>query len=72
MLVLGIWMKVELYMYVELTTVYYDEAPYILIGVGCGIIVVGMLGCCCTYKGTAVPLYLVSWLTDHFRPLLKI
>ena len=47
-------------MYVELTTVYYDEAPYVLIGVGCGIIVIGMLGCCCTYKGTAIPLYGVS------------
>ena len=58
-LALGIWMKVELYLYMELTDVYYSEAPYVLIGVGAGIIIIGSLGCCCTVKGTPFLLYVV-------------
>ena len=57
---IGIWMKVELYMYMELTDVYYAEGPYIMIGIGIGIIVIGALGCCCTVKGKPVLLYMVS------------
>ena len=34
-LALGIWMKVQLHIYMELTTIYFDAAPYILIAVGC-------------------------------------
>jgi len=60
-LTLGIWTKVELHVYVELSTEYYKEAPYILIGVGAGIVLVGSLGCCCTFKGKAILLYLVSY-----------
>lgn len=63
-LALGIWTKVDLHVYVELSTVYYKEAPYILIGVGAVIVLVGSLGCCCTFKGKSVLLYLVS--LKHF------
>ena len=53
-------MKADLYKYMELTTVYYDSAPYILIAVGCVILVIGSLGCLCTVKGFPALLYLVS------------
>jgi tetraspanin-7 len=53
-------MKVELYMYMQLTDVYYAEAPYVMIGVGAGIILIGSLGCCCTVKGTPFLLYVYA------------
>jgi tetraspanin-7 len=59
-LALGIWMKYELYMYMELTTIYYDAAPYILIGVGSGIVVIGSFGCMCTMRGHSCLLYVFS------------
>jgi len=59
-LALGVWMKVQLHIYMQLTTVYYDAAPYILIAVGCVIVLVGSLGCLCTVKGFPVLLYIVS------------
>jgi tetraspanin-7 len=61
-LALGIWTKVELYMYMELTDHYYVEAPYVLIGVGAGIIVIGSLGCLCTVKGKPILLYIFSFV----------
>jgi len=63
-------MKVKLYIYMELTTVYYDSAPYVLIGVGCVILVVGSLGCLCTFKGLAALLYVVSFFHFHSFILL--
>lgn len=59
-LALGIWTKVELYIYMELSTVYYKEAPYIMIAVGAFIVLVGSFGCCCTVKGQSVLLYMYS------------
>ncbi|XP_076097021.1 tetraspanin-7-like [Mytilus galloprovincialis] len=56
-LALGIWTKVDLYKYMELSSIYYKESPYILIGVGVAIVVVGSLGCCCTIKGNTILLY---------------
>ena len=56
-------MKLELYIYMQLTTVYFDSAPYILIAVGCAIVVVGSLGCLCTIKGFPALLYLVRTFT---------
>lgn len=44
-LALGVWMKYKLFVYMQLTTVYYDAAPYVLVAVGCSIIIVGSLGC---------------------------
>ena len=65
MLALGIWTKVQLYIYMELCTVYYKEAPYIMIGVGAFIVLVGSFGCCCTIKGQSALLYLVNtYITD--------
>ena len=60
-LALGIWMQIDLHVYMELTTVYYDAAPYILIAVGCVIIVIGSFGCLCTVKGFPALLYIVSF-----------
>lgn len=63
MLALGyIWMngvKLQMHTYMRLTNVYYD-APYILIAVGCVIVLVGLLGCLCTFKGFPVLLYIFS------------
>lgn len=59
-LALGIWTKVDLYKYMELSSIYYKDSPWILIGVGALIIIVGSFGCCCTAKGNVVLLYMVS------------
>jgi len=70
-LAVGVQMKVKLHVYVELTTVYYDAAPYILIGVGCAIVLVGFLGCLCTVKGFPALLYIVSSTLSR-TPLLVV
>ncbi|KAK7090880.1 tetraspanin-7-like [Littorina saxatilis] len=57
-LAIGIWTKVDLYKYLELSNIYKAEAPFILIGVGAVIVIVGSLGCCCTVKGHSFLLYL--------------
>jgi hypothetical protein len=59
-LAVGIWMAVELYKYMELSTEFSATAPYILIGTGVLIILVGSMACCCTVKGQPVLLYIVS------------
>jgi hypothetical protein len=59
-LAVGIWMVVELYKYMELSTEFSVTAPYVLIGTGALIILVGSLACCCTVKGQPVLLYVVS------------
>jgi Tetraspanin family. len=59
-LAVGIWMVVELYKYMELSTEFSAPAPYVLIGTGALIILVGSLACCCTVKGQPVLLYIVS------------
>ncbi|KAH3755456.1 tetraspanin-7-like [Dreissena polymorpha] len=59
-LALGIWTKLQLYIYMELSSVYYKEVPYVLIGVGALIVLVGSFGCCCTFKGNSVLLYMYS------------
>ncbi|XP_048746665.1 tetraspanin-7-like [Ostrea edulis] len=57
-LALGIWTKVDLYKYMELSTIYYKDSPWILIAVGALIVIVGSFGCCCTAKGNVVLLYM--------------
>jgi len=57
-LAVGIWMVVELYKYMELSTEFSATAPYVLIGTGALIILVGSLACCCTVKGQPVLLYI--------------
>jgi len=56
-LAVGIWMVVELYKYMELSTEFSATAPYVLIATGALIILVGSLACCCTVKGHPVLLY---------------
>ncbi|PSN31396.1 Tetraspanin-7 [Blattella germanica] len=51
-------MVVELYKYMELSTEFSATAPYVLIGTGALIILVGSLACCCTVKGQPVLLYI--------------
>jgi hypothetical protein len=53
-------MVVELYKYMELSTEFSASAPYVLIGTGAFIILVGSLACCCTLKGQPLLLYIVS------------
>ncbi|XP_005107456.2 tetraspanin-7 [Aplysia californica] len=57
-LAIGIWTKVDLYKYLELSSIYQPEAPYVLIGVGAVIVLIGSLGCCCTVKGHSFLLYM--------------
>jgi tetraspanin-7 len=59
-LAIGVWMKLELYMYMELTDLYYSHAPWVLIGIGGGIILIASLGCCCTVKGKPALLYVYA------------
>jgi hypothetical protein len=59
-------MVVELYKYMELSTEFSATAPYVLIGTGALIILVGSLACCCTVKGQPVLLYIVSNTTVTF------
>lgn len=47
-------------MYMELSTVYCKEAPYILIAIGAVIVLIVSFGCCCTVKGNAILLYMYS------------
>ncbi|CAH1781204.1 unnamed protein product [Owenia fusiformis] len=59
-LAIGIWMKVDLFRFLELANLYNIAVPWVLIGVGCLIIIVGTLGCLCTVKGKAFLLYLFA------------
>ncbi|XP_019873518.1 tetraspanin-7 [Aethina tumida] len=56
-LAIGIWMEIELYKYMEMSTEFSGTAPYVLIGTGSLIIVIGSFACCCTVKGQPVLLY---------------
>ena len=69
-LALGIWTKVDLYKYMELSSIYYKESPYVLIGLGVVIVIVGSLGCCCTIKGNTILLYLVRLIFNSIAFLL--
>lgn len=61
-LAVGIYMEVELYKYMTMSTDFSETASYVLIGTGTLIILMGMLACCCTVKGQPVLLFLVSCL----------
>ncbi|XP_063240158.1 tetraspanin-7-like [Bacillus rossius redtenbacheri] len=54
---IGIWMQVELYKYMELSADFSSTAPYVLLGTGALIVLVGSLACCCTVKGQPALLY---------------
>ncbi|CAH1961734.1 unnamed protein product [Acanthoscelides obtectus] len=57
-LAIGVWMEIELYKYMEMSTEFSGTAPYVLIGTGSLIILIGSLACCCTVKGQPVLLYI--------------
>lgn len=43
-----------------MSTEFSETAPYVLIGIGVLIILIGALACCCTVKGQPTLLYIVS------------
>ncbi|CAG9863035.1 unnamed protein product [Phyllotreta striolata] len=57
---IGIWMEVELYKYMEMSTAFTSTAPYVLIATGSLIILVGSFACCCTVKGQPSLLYMYA------------
>lgn len=59
-LAIGIWTKVQLSQYLELTELYYEQAPYIMIGVGALILLVAIGGFFCTAKDKIALLYMVG------------
>ncbi|XP_006813502.1 tetraspanin-7-like [Saccoglossus kowalevskii] len=61
----GIWGKIGLDKYNELSTDDFSNVPYILIGTGGFIIIVGLIGCCATFKS-------VSWLLRLYGILLFV
>ncbi|XP_077987346.1 tetraspanin-7-like [Glandiceps talaboti] len=64
-LAIGIWGRITMEKYNELSTDDFSNAPYILIGTGSFIIIVGIIGCCATFKS-------VSWLLRLYGFLLFI
>lgn len=59
LLACGIWMQVELYKYFVLSGEFPVTGPYVLIGTGALIVMVGSFACCCTIKGQPALLYMV-------------
>ncbi|XP_028137745.1 tetraspanin-6-like isoform X2 [Diabrotica virgifera virgifera] len=57
-LAIGIWVEVELYKYMEMSTAFNRTAPYVFIVTGLLIILVGSFACCCTVKGQPILLYI--------------
>ena len=53
-------MHVELHKYLELNADFSSTTPYILVGTGALIILIGTLACCCTLKGHPALLYWVN------------
>ncbi|XP_070537695.1 tetraspanin-7-like [Ptychodera flava] len=62
---IGIWGRIGMDKYNELSTDDYSNVPYILIGTGAFIIIVGLIGCCATFKN-------ISWLLRLYGLLLFI
>jgi len=60
LLYFGLWMKISLHNLFELSDDYNEAIPYIFIGTGAVIVVVGLFACCCTVKGQPILLYLLA------------
>ncbi|XP_065560172.1 tetraspanin-7-like [Artemia franciscana] len=58
LLTLGIWMLVELHKYLDISSDFTETIPYVFIGSGIAIALVGLLSCCCAFSGNAILLYL--------------
>lgn len=56
----GILVKVEIYKYVEVSHEFSATAPYVLVGTGGFMLLLGLLACCCTAKGQPVLLYIYA------------
>ncbi|CAH1244426.1 TSPAN7 [Branchiostoma lanceolatum] len=61
MLVVGIWGKLGMEKYLQLSTTNFTMAPYVLMGVGGFIVLLGFLGCYATAKGNTALLYIYSF-----------
>lgn len=61
LLVFGVWMKLSLHQFLELSDDYDSAVPFIFIGTGAAIVLVGFFACCCTVKGQSVLLYMLSF-----------
>ncbi|XP_044752330.1 tetraspanin-7-like [Coccinella septempunctata] len=57
-LIIGIWMKVDLHKYTEMSTKFSNIIPYVLIAIGAFIFLIGTFACCCTLKGQPGLLYI--------------
>lgn len=60
LLAFGLWMKISLHNLLELSDDYNEVVPYIFIGTGAVIVIVGLFACCCTIKGQPIFLYLLA------------
>lgn len=72
MLAIGIWTQMELKSYMELTEMYYDNAAYIMIGVGALILLVALGGFYCTAKDKIALLYMVRTTCVLEQPLTAL
>ena len=77
LLIVGIWSKISLVKYMKLSTsIDYNLAPYIMIGCGSFIILVGILGCWACLKEHSWALILVClsncvfYLTINLSPFI--
>lgn len=52
-------MQVELHSYLELSDDFSVMAPYVLVGMGVFVLLIGVMACCCTVNGQPALLYLV-------------
>ena len=60
LLTFGLWMKISLHNLLELSDDYNEAVPYIFIGTGAIIVIVGLFACCCTVKGQPILLYMLA------------
>lgn len=49
----------ELHSYLELSDDFSVKAPYVLVGMGVFVLLIGVMACCCTVHGQPALLYLV-------------
>lgn len=55
-------MQVELHSYLELSDDFSIKAPYVIVGMGVFVLLIGVMACCCTVHGQPSLLYLVTLL----------
>ncbi|KAF8792237.1 tetraspanin-7-like [Argiope bruennichi] len=60
LLFFGLWMKISFHYLFELSDEYQEVIPYIFIGAGSIILIVGFFSCCCIVKGQPALLYILA------------